>query len=198
MVRNEEQRAKSKCTLLQAVRFKRALHRQRYDNCEIVRCYLDGLAVTDESGSTNLGTYRCDRAGSRACSREVERHVLPVCEGEEPSRMKVYRPLQNTKSFAPVVCARCFIRLSSRPEAFAYARQDKVMGTLVLTGDDTIESPEEGSLPSEVSNASKRGRRRMTWVEDVRWKTDVFRGRFGIPAGLFEEESAEDASGFRC
>jgi hypothetical protein len=87
-----------------------------------------------------------------------------------------------------------FIRLSSRPEAFAYARRDKVLGILTLTGDDTIESGEEGTLPSEVSNASKKGRRKLAWVEDVRW-SDVFRGRFGIPADLYEEVAAEDASG---
>jgi hypothetical protein len=195
MVRNEEQRAKSKCTRLQAVQFKRALHRQRFDNCEVIKCYLDGLAVTDEAGDTKLGTYRCDRVGSRCCSRDVERHVLPVGADEVASRMKVRRVLPGTKAFSAIVCARCYVLLCSRPHDFGTTRPDKADETLVLTGDDTLECGEEGTLPSRVSNASKRGRRRMTWIEDMRWETSVFRGKFGIPADLFEEVVAGDASG---
>jgi hypothetical protein len=195
MVRNQDPQVKRNCTLLQAVRFKRALHRQRFDNCEVVRCYLDGLAVTDETGDTKLGTYRCDRVGSRACSREVERHVLPVGQGEHSSRMKVHHVLPGKKSFGAVVCARCYVLLCSRPHDFGTTRPDKADETLVLTGDDTLESGEDGTLPSSVSNANKKGRRRMTWIEDMRWETGVFRGRFGIPADLFDTVSAKDASG---
>jgi hypothetical protein len=94
-----------------------------------------------------------------------------------------------------VVCARCYVLLCSRPHDFGTTRPDKADETLVLTGDDTLECGEEGTLPSRVSNASKRGRRRMTWIEDMRWETSVFRGKFGIPADLFEEVVAGDASG---